>query len=843
MLSKTPSALATGLSLRFLAMACAAIALLAGLAILDAPPTASAEILEECSITDLGAVGGEIHRVETEGRWTTEDCDSAFLPNSDAHTYRFELTEDGQVRIDLTSPEGDSYAHLIAEDGSRVAHDDDGGHGLDSRIEADLTAGSYRVEASQGSGRARGPADFTLTIRHVTTCGAVDLGVLEAGESLTQEGTWTVNDCRARYRDDTPAQTFRFQLAEEGLVRIDLSSGEGGDPFLYLLSAEGAYIQSDDDGGTFPNSRIESDLAAGTYLLEATTYGGRDHIHLLTDFSLTLAFVAPDAFQLKTEALHIPEVVIAGDPFTVHYRVGNLGHGDLPPEHFAIVLSAAHNGNRASTGPVFATGGAWSAGTSYHSGTGTATTTSATHPALSPMRITIREPGPSWVALAIIALDPEENDVGYHQVERRLMVLSGPPFDPVTVSVAGTDYSVEASTDEDGIVTTTVASVADANAEVDALTVAKATYAAGVRALVLDDIFESPGLAGLIAAGDPLEVSLANGSSSTLLAVAGQRYAEAVAESGIAETFAAGEAVDPLAVEDLVLRLAEKAARQYASFSASWSALQDQAASGSAISFTDAFALQAQIAYAERLLAPVMAAGHDIRTVRSGSMTSAVFPELVASLTGGGSCDGPALLDSALRHAGVEEIDALLDLDVELRGALSIFGEGSDAALCGAASVDAEHAAFLQRLGIENADLAALSAPVPAPEPEAASAAPEPHRLRIIAVRGADGRIQHGVELASGERIRPPGRFLPASTPADQWYVSGDVEVEGMAIGQIRARRLADGRIEVGFRDAYGETIAPDVLFWPADLPLGRWVRSSAVDVPRPPMAEESTAP
>ena len=46
------------------------------------------------------------------------------------------------------SADGDSYLHLLSEDGSRIAHDDDSGQGLDSRIERNLSAGDYLIEAA-----------------------------------------------------------------------------------------------------------------------------------------------------------------------------------------------------------------------------------------------------------------------------------------------------------------------------------------------------------------------------------------------------------------------------------------------------------------------------------------------------------------------------------------------------------------------------------------------------------------------------------------------------------------------------------------------------------------------
>ena len=69
------------------------------------------------------------------------------------------------------------------------------------------------------------------------------------------------------------------------------------------------------------------------YLIEATTYLERDLQPLLADFTLTISPVDEDAdlqgFLLKVEETHAPDVVVAGVPFPVHYRIGNLGLGDL----------------------------------------------------------------------------------------------------------------------------------------------------------------------------------------------------------------------------------------------------------------------------------------------------------------------------------------------------------------------------------------------------------------------------------------------------------------------------------------------------------------------------------
>ena len=127
--------------------------------------------------------------------------------------------------------------------------------------------------------------------------------------------------------------------------------------------------------------------------------------------------------------------------------------------------------------------------------------------------------------------------------------------------------------------------------------------------------------------------------------------------------------------------------------------------------------------------------------------------------------------------------------------------------------------------------MAALVAPEPPPavEPE-----PEPVQLRVIARLAEDGRLEHGVELASGEQILPQRRYFVADADDRRWFVSTDVEVDGGSIGMIRARRLDDGRVEFGFVDGEGNEVTPAARYLPAEMPDGVWLRSSEFEVPPP---------
>ena len=168
--------------------------------------------------------------LSASGRWTTEDCDSRFRVGSDAHTYRFEVASG-----ELASTEADSYLYLLAEDGSRIADNDDGGAGLDARVEADLTPGVYMVEATTVGGRGRGPADFSLSVSRVTGCDPVHLGALKPGVDLTASGSWTLDTCGSGFVVEHPAHRYLFDLPQDGRVLIDLMS-TNGDAVMSLVS-------------------------------------------------------------------------------------------------------------------------------------------------------------------------------------------------------------------------------------------------------------------------------------------------------------------------------------------------------------------------------------------------------------------------------------------------------------------------------------------------------------------------------------------------------------------------------------------------------------------------------
>jgi hypothetical protein len=76
------------------------------------------------------------------------------------------------------------------------------------------------------------------------------------------------------HRSNRFARYYTFTLSQAASVRLDLDST--ADNYLYLLSGSGTgggVLAQDDNGGDSFNARIARDLAAGTYTIEATTWG------------------------------------------------------------------------------------------------------------------------------------------------------------------------------------------------------------------------------------------------------------------------------------------------------------------------------------------------------------------------------------------------------------------------------------------------------------------------------------------------------------------------------------------------------------------------------------------
>ena len=325
-----------------------------------------------------------------------------------------------------------------------------------------------------------------------------------------------------------------------------------------------------------------------------------------------------------------------------------------------------------SAGPnISATDGQWESGVSYHTGDKTASVTSTPMRGVKPFQVTLNQTGPLWVFVGMITYNEDEEEVGFHGNWRNLVALSGFAFDPVMVNVDGLGYEVSAVADEEGEVTTTVTSSITPDSEAPESVRAKALYTAGVLTQRLDGIFDRPAVSGLPTTGEGEATSVADPSSRNLLKLYGQQYSGALRDSGMRTSLLAGQSVNPVEVEDLLLGMAERASARAVSIIATWKGLQSRVGDASPMSFDDAFALHSQLAYAEKVLAPMVAAGAIIEAARDAEMgwEDAGVQDMVGEYEDSYSCSSPTSIATPLRRADVLDIAWMLTADTEMRAA------------------------------------------------------------------------------------------------------------------------------------------------------------------------------
>lgn len=89
---------------------------------------------------------------------------SARLIGGSVASYQLRIARQGQYVISMQSPDLDSTLRLL-RDGELLAEDDDGGDGLDARIQTTLPAGTYTVQARALGGGSGSDGRYTISVR------------------------------------------------------------------------------------------------------------------------------------------------------------------------------------------------------------------------------------------------------------------------------------------------------------------------------------------------------------------------------------------------------------------------------------------------------------------------------------------------------------------------------------------------------------------------------------------------------------------------------------------------------------------------------------------------------
>lgn len=190
--------------------------------------------------------------------------------SGDSDWYTFTATVTGRVAIRQRAGLGsrlDSYLAVYDQQNRLLAWDDDGGEGLNSRVEIDVVAGrSYRLRAG-AYGRSTGAYELLVRSDHgATTATATPL-------TLTRDGAGQQPGDIERAGD---ADMFRFTAPLSGrmTIRQQAAGGSGLDSFLYVYDSSGRLLGQNDDSGRSLHSCVEIEVTAGQqYFVKAAAYG------------------------------------------------------------------------------------------------------------------------------------------------------------------------------------------------------------------------------------------------------------------------------------------------------------------------------------------------------------------------------------------------------------------------------------------------------------------------------------------------------------------------------------------------------------------------------------------
>lgn len=159
----------------------------------------------------------------------------------------------------VITAESSNFDTVLAVSGNGVQEEnDDGGNGLNSRLQLFLEPGQY-----------------TATVRSIgETKGAFKLAVanssLEAGTVVRDGSELPLNQRVTGLLGSDGSRSFNFNLSAHSRVSFDLRSSD----FDTLLEVSGNGVNAeDDDGGNGTNSRLDLNLAPGSYTVDVRSFG------------------------------------------------------------------------------------------------------------------------------------------------------------------------------------------------------------------------------------------------------------------------------------------------------------------------------------------------------------------------------------------------------------------------------------------------------------------------------------------------------------------------------------------------------------------------------------------
>ena len=253
--------------------------------------------------------------------------------SGDVDYFRLILGRSGTLSAHTTGMT-DTSGELVREDGTPVAGDADGSDGANFRIAEAVTAGVYLVRVSGARGAT---GSYTLHM-------AFEAGDVEAGDDYgdTPDAATAVgvpSSTAGRLEATGDIDYFRLVLDRPGTLSAYTTgtTNTQGE----LSGDDGSVLGTDDDGGTGPNFRIDTDVTAGMYLVRVRGSG-----RATGAYTLHVAFEAGDIEVADDHGDTPDRASVVAVPSSTAGRLGSADDAD----YFRIEL------NRAGTLRAYTTG-------------------------------------------------------------------------------------------------------------------------------------------------------------------------------------------------------------------------------------------------------------------------------------------------------------------------------------------------------------------------------------------------------------------------------------------------------------------------------------------------------
>ena len=159
----------------------------------------------------------------------------------------------------VITADSSNFDTVLAVSGNGVQEEnDDGGNGLNSRLQLFLEPGQYTATV-RSIGETKG--SFKLAVANST---------LEAGTVVRDGSELPLNQRVTGLLGSDGSRSFNFNLSAHSRVSFDLRSSD----FDTLLEVSGNGVNAeDDDGGNGTNSRLDLNLAPGSYTVDVRSFG------------------------------------------------------------------------------------------------------------------------------------------------------------------------------------------------------------------------------------------------------------------------------------------------------------------------------------------------------------------------------------------------------------------------------------------------------------------------------------------------------------------------------------------------------------------------------------------